>query len=164
MASLTVLPWRIAPALNRALLSHTTRAFQKELLALSPTQPADRPSIFCHAPTPPLPQRLKYDLISEYFAALIPPLLLDASALRRSTPVMWNGCHVTDEVDAQAGCPDAVLAAIGRRFAASEWLIHARRLDHSHTHRPVACRFPSPSAQLPRLHAVPQTECSSVTL
>ena len=63
---LAVLPGGITPALNSALFGHATRPFQKELLALSPTQPADRSTIFCHAPTPPLPQRLKYDSLSDY--------------------------------------------------------------------------------------------------
>ncbi|CAE6738270.1 hypothetical protein NSPZN2_120036 [Nitrospira defluvii] len=61
LASLTMLPRGITPALNGALLGHATRPLQEELFSLSPTQAADRSTIFCHATTPPLPQQRTYD-------------------------------------------------------------------------------------------------------
>src|SRR5437016_14162546 len=41
----------IAPSLDGALLRHTTRAFQKQLLTFSPTQPTDGTSLLCHCST-----------------------------------------------------------------------------------------------------------------
>jgi hypothetical protein len=48
LASLAMLARRIAPTLDRALLRHTARAFQKQLFTLSPTESAHRTTILCH--------------------------------------------------------------------------------------------------------------------
>ena len=101
LTGLTMLPRGITPALDRAFLGHTTRPLQKELLALSPTQAADRSTIFCHATTPPLPQQLKYDRIRNYIILKRPGPLLHTPTLRRSTSVVRNRGDVTDQIDAQ---------------------------------------------------------------
>src|SRR6266849_2070942 len=42
---------RITPSLDGAFFCHTARAFQKQLLTLSPTQPTDGTAILCHCST-----------------------------------------------------------------------------------------------------------------
>src|SRR5512147_669106 len=49
--SLPMLPRRIAATFDGTFFGHTARAFQKQFLALSPTQPTDRTAILSHFST-----------------------------------------------------------------------------------------------------------------
>src|SRR5207244_11337690 len=89
----------IAPSLDGALLRHTTRAFQKQLLTFSPTQPTDGTSILCHCSTSSY--RTSPRGCAQQFSCIRPSRVttLDATTLRwTATDVKIRG-YKTDQID-----------------------------------------------------------------
>src|SRR5262245_13262711 len=97
-----MLPRRVAPPLNGALLCHTARAFQKQLLTLSSTQPTNGTAILCHCSTSGYrtsPCGCAYHFSCLRLSQLAP---LNATPLRWTASVMRDRGHITNHMDPQS--------------------------------------------------------------
>src|SRR6266550_4550746 len=131
----------IAPSLDGALFRHTTRAFQKQLLTLSPTQPADGTSILCHCSTSSY--RTSPRGCAQQFSCIRPSrdTTLDATPLRWTAPVVRNRGNITDHMDPQS----SGLKRSNRRFTTGPRPIHIDiHLTHSTLHRLACSSLASP--------------------
>src|SRR3982074_3670213 len=97
-----MLSGRIAPPLNGAFLCHTARAFQKQFLTLSPTQPTDGTEILCHCSTSGYRTSPHKRRVQQFSCIqLSQHLPLHTPSFRWTAPVVRNRGDITNHMDPQ---------------------------------------------------------------
>src|SRR4030066_770969 len=122
----------MAPPLNSALLCHTTRALEKQLLTLSPTQPTNGTAILCHCSTSGY--RTSPHGCAQQFSwiRLFRYTPLYATPLRGTAPVVRNRGHIANHIDPQP----SGLKRSNRRFSTGSRPVHIDiNLAHPALHR-----------------------------